>query len=84
MCNLIHISSPFCYGFLARIDGQPYTFVPELLIELGDAWGVGLINERMVDIANGGTSFYTGEAIDREDLGESSITILLAWVMVTH
>lgn len=40
------------------------------LIELGDGGRSRLINERMVDGADGSTSVDAGVTIDREDLGE--------------
>ena len=44
---------------------QSHAFFAEAVIELGDAGGSWLVNERMVDIADGGTSIDTGETIDR-------------------
>lgn len=67
MCNFIYTSSPFCNCFLACIDGKSDAFLAKLLIKFSDTGGIGLINERMVDSANCGTSIDTGEAIDGED-----------------
>ncbi len=50
----------------------------EEVIELGDAGGSGLINERMVDVTDGGTSVDSSVAIDRKDLLESGKTLGLA------
>ena len=62
-----------------------YAFFPEILIKLGDARGVGLINGRMVDITYSGASVDTSEAIDREDLCEPGDhrTALASYVRVT-
>lgn len=49
----------------------------EEVIEVGDAGGSGLINERMIDVADGGTSVDAGVAIDRKDFLESGITLAL-------
>lgn len=69
--DVVDASSPFLYGFPAGIDGQAHALDTEEVIEGFDArWG-WLINERMVDIANGSSSFDAGEAVDGEDLLES-------------
>ena len=68
MGNFIYTSSPFCDCFLTCTDGKSDAFLAKMLIEFSDTGGVGLINERMVDSANCGTSIDTGKAIDGEDL----------------
>jgi len=68
--DLIHRPSPFGYGLFACVDGYLNTFLAKALIELGDGGRGWLINERMVDGADGSTSVDAGVTIDREDLGE--------------
>lgn len=43
----------------------------EKIIELGDTGRSGLVNERMIDVADGGTRVDASIAVDREDLFES-------------
>ena len=76
MCNIIHIPTPFFYGFLACLDGQADAFFTEKIIKLSDVGGSGLINERMINVADGGTSVDAGVAIDGEDLLESGMLAL--------
>ena len=47
----------------------------EEIIEVGDAGGSGLINERMVDVADGGTSVDASVAIDRKNFLEPGETL---------
>ena len=68
MGNFMYTSSPFCDRLLTCTDGKLDAFLAKMLIEFSDTGGVGLINERMVDSANCGTSIDTGKAIDGEDL----------------
>ena len=55
MCYIFHASSPLGDRLLTRIDGQSHALQAETLIELGDAGGVRLINERIIDITDSGT-----------------------------
>ena len=78
MCNFVHTSTPFFYGLLARFDGQANAFLTEEIIELGDVGGSGLVNERMIDVAKGGTSVDASVAIDGQDFRESGVNFVLA------
>lgn len=69
--DIIEAPSPFSYGLFAGIDGQSYAFLSEKVVQLLDAWGIGLIDERMIDVANSSSSLDSGETVDGEDLLES-------------
>lgn len=71
MGDMINASSPFTDGFFAGIDGESDAFLTKQSVQLLDTRGVGLIDEGMVDIANGGSSLDACETVDGEDLLES-------------
>ena len=68
MCNLPNSPTPFFYGLLASLDRQVDAFFTEEFVELGDAGSSGLINDRMIDVADSGTSVDASVAVDRKDL----------------
>ncbi len=69
--DVVDASTPFLDGFPAGLDGQWHAVETEEVIQLLDARWIGLIDERMVDIANGSAGFDAGEAVDGKDLLES-------------
>ena len=71
MSDIVNATTPFLYCFGAGIDRQSHPLNPKEVVQLFDGRCVWLINERMVDIANGSSSLDAGEAVDGEDLLES-------------
>ena len=64
MGDVVDTSAPLRDRLSACIDRQPHTFFTKTGVELRDAWRIGLVHERMVDIGDRSTSLDTGEAID--------------------
>lgn len=71
VADIINASSPFSNGLVAGIDRQADAFLSKEVIQLLDAWCVGLVDKWVVDIANGSSGFNAGESVDGKDLLES-------------
>lgn len=70
MSDLINPSAPFFNCFLACIDRQTDPFQTKVLVQFSDRRCAGLIDQRMIDIADGGAIVDTGITIDGENLLE--------------
>lgn len=64
MCDFVLAPTPFFNGLPTCFDGQANAFLTKEVIELSDVRGSGLVDERMINVANGCTGVDASVAID--------------------